>query len=131
MQIIKKVLVKQRITEKSQKMIKDKLEREKMQLEQEIQQLYYEKRNVQQASQISKKTIVERFEKEFENRKDKLQSLNFKIKQLELLPMGSEIVETEVEALVEVFEGMHWQEFMSEGVIILEDNIIVHIEDGR
>lgn len=131
MQIIKKVLIKQRITENSQKVLKSKLNQKRMQLEQEIQQLHFEQRKVQQASQISKHTIADRFKKELDSRNEQIQLLAFKLEQLDILPLDSEIVETEVEALVEVKEGMHWKEFMNEGVIVLEDNIIIRIEDGR
>lgn len=54
--------------------------------------------------------------------------IDFKIEQMEMLELGVEIVEDEVEALVEVTKGMNWEEIMSEQSIVIKDGIIVRID---
>ncbi|WP_284139927.1 MULTISPECIES: YlqD family protein [unclassified Virgibacillus] len=129
MKIIKKVQVKQIITEKSKKKLHDNFVHHKLRLEQECQQLLFEQRKLQNKTGVSKQEIIDRFQQEIKNRKEKIKLIEFKIEQLDMLSLGSEIVEGEVEALVEVEEGMHWHEFMGEQAIVLEDEVIIRIEE--
>ncbi|WP_156289042.1 YlqD family protein [Oceanobacillus salinisoli] len=128
MEILKKVLIKQIVTEKSKEKLKENFYKEKMRLEQECQQLLFEKRKLQNKSGISKQEITRRFQKEINKRREKIKLVDFKTEQLEMLELGSEILEKEVEALVEVSEGTHWDEIMSEQAIIIKDGVIVRID---
>ena len=48
---------------------------------------------------------------------------------METLELGSEIIEKEVEALVEVNVGSNWNEIMEEQIIVIKDDIVVRINE--
>src|SRR5699024_5526578 len=108
MKIISKVFVKQIVTEKSKEKLFTIFQDSKMRLEQECQQLLFEQRKLQSKKGVSKIEVENRFQKEIEKRKDKINEIGFKLEQLEVLEIGSEIIEKEVDALVEVGVGMQW-----------------------
>jgi len=126
--IIKKVQVKQIVTERSKKKLQDRFHHHKMRLEQECQQLLFEQRKLENKAILSKREINERFHQEISNRKEKMKLIDFKLEQLKMIEIGSEIIENEVEALVEVKEGTHWEEFMKEQAIVLKDDIVIRID---
>lgn len=128
MKIVKKILVKQIITEKSKEKIRANFHEQKMRLEQECQQLRFEKRKLQNKSGISKQEVKYRFQEEIDKRKKEIELIEFKEEQLELLDIGSEIVEGEVESLVEVSVGADWNTLMEKQAIIIKDNIVVRID---
>ncbi|GAA0612446.1 hypothetical protein GCM10009001_32080 [Virgibacillus siamensis] len=128
MQIIKKVLIKQIVTEKSKENLHKKFYDHKMRLEQECQQLLFEQRKLLNRSGVSKQELSQRFQQEIKNRKEKIKLAEFKIEQLDMLEIGSEITEKEVEALVEVTEGSHWEEILEETAIVIKDDIVVRID---
>lgn len=126
---MKKVLVKQIITEKSKEELKKNFTGHKMRLEQECQQLLFEQRKLQNKSGISKQEVYQRFQQEIKNRKEKMKLVDFKIEQLDMLEIGSEITEKEVEALVEVKVGSHWDQIMEETAIIVKDDVVIRIDE--
>ncbi|WP_164215439.1 YlqD family protein [Virgibacillus sp. YIM 98842] len=128
MKIIKKVVIKQIITEKSKLKLKRNFHNHKMRLEQECQQLLFEKRKLQNKSAASKQDIAHRFQQEINRRKEKIKLADFKIEQLDMLEMGSEIIEKEMEALVDVSVGSDWKEIMTEGAIVIKDDIVIRID---
>lgn len=128
MKIIKKTLVKQIITEKSKNKIKANFEDQKMQLEQECQQLLFEKRKLQSKAGISKQEVEHRFQEQIDKRKESIKLIEFKEEQLELLEIGSVIVEDEVETLVEVSVGMDFEALMKNEAIVIKDDIVVRID---
>ncbi|MFC4557092.1 YlqD family protein [Virgibacillus kekensis] len=129
MQIIKKVLIKQVVTEKSKAKLHKNFSDHKMRLEQECQQLLFEQRKLQNKAGISRQDLSQRFQQEIKNRKEKIKLAEFKIEQLDMLEIGSEITEKEVEALVEVKEGSHWDELMKEAKIVIKDDIVIRIDE--
>jgi formylmethanofuran dehydrogenase subunit C len=128
MNIMKKVVIKQVITENSKSALKEKFSNQIMRLEQECQQLLFEQRKLQNTKGISKQQLHNRFQQEIKKRKEKINVISFKIEQLEMLEIGSEIVEGEVEALVEVDVGTHWNELMEQTAIVIKDGIIIRID---
>lgn len=128
MKIIKKVLIKQIITEKSKEKLRINFEKQKMQLEQECQQLLFEQRKLSNKPGISKQELNHRFQTEIQKRKEEITLIEFKVEQLDMVEIGSEITESEVEALVEVNEGMHWNE-LNEQAIVIKDGIVVRIDE--
>jgi DNA polymerase III delta prime subunit len=44
-----------------------------------------------------------------------------------LLPIGSELEETKLDAIVEVKEGDSWEEFKSLQTILVKDGIVIEI----
>ncbi|HLR75616.1 MAG TPA: YlqD family protein [Virgibacillus sp.] len=129
MKIIKKVLIKQIITDESKRKIESTFNTKKMRLEQECQQLLFEQRKLQHQPGLSKRDVKERFQQEIERRKEKIEMIDFKLEQLEMLEIGSEIVEGEVDAFVEVQEGAHWDQVMGEQAIVIKDDIVIRIEN--
>jgi len=128
MNIIKKVLIKQVMTESSKDKMKQRFHQHKMQLEQECQQLLFEQRKLQNKSGLSKEEVRRRFQGEIKKRKDEIRLIDFKTEQLDMLPLGSEMIEREVEALVEVQVGMQWEALMEPSAIVVEDGVVVRIE---
>jgi|SRR5690625_70163 len=128
MKIIKKIVIKQIITENSKQTLKNNFNNHKIRLEQECQQLLFEKKKLQNKSATSKQNVAQRFQQEINKRKEKIKLADFKIEQLDMLEMGSEIVEKEVEALVDVSVGSNWKEIMTEGAIIIKDDIVIRID---
>ncbi|MFD1850405.1 YlqD family protein [Oceanobacillus bengalensis] len=128
MEIIKKVQIKQIVTEESKRKLKVDFQNHIMRLEQECQQLLFERRKLENKSGVSKQEIKQRFQKEINKRKEKISLIDFKLEQLEMLELGSEIVEKEVEALVEVTEGAHWNELMQGQAVVIKDGIVIRID---
>jgi len=126
--IIKKIQVKQIVTKQSKEKLKSNIIHQKMRLEQECQQLLFEQRKLENKAGISKQDIKSRFQQEVSQRQQNIKSIDFKLEQLEILEIGSEIIEREVEALVEVKEGAHWDEIMNDHAIIIKDNIVIRID---
>lgn len=129
MKIITKVQVKQILTLDSKNKLKQSFMEDKMRLEQECQQLLFEQRKLENKKALVKKEIAKRFQNEINNRKEKISLIDFKLEQLEILEIGSEIVEKEVEALVEVKEGTHWNELDNSRAIVIKDGIVIRIDE--
>lgn len=127
--MMKKVVVKQVITENSKERLQQKFSQEKQQLEVECQQLQFEQRKLMNKLQANKEVIKQRFEREISQRKDRKQMIDFTLEQLEELPIGSEVVEQEVDVLVPVEVGMNWEEMKQNKAIIVQDEIIVRIDE--
>jgi hypothetical protein len=126
---MKKVLVKQIVTEKSKAKLKTAFTETKMRLEQECQQLLFEQRKLQNKKRVPKSEVARRFQEEINSRKEKMGLIDFKLEQLDTLETGNEITEKEVEALVEVKEGTRWDKVMAEQAIIIEDDIVIRIDE--
>lgn len=129
MEIIKKVLIKQIVTENSKAKLKKKFTESQMRLEQECQQLLFEQRKLQNKTGVSKQEITQRFQQEINKRKEKIKMIDFKTEQLDVLENGSEIIEREVEALVEVEVGSHWVDMADEKAIVIKDDIVIRIDE--
>ncbi|MFD2208802.1 YlqD family protein [Virgibacillus halophilus] len=129
MNIIKKVLVKQIITDNSKRKLKRDFHEQILRLEQECQQLLFEQRKLQNKAGTSKQEINARFQQEIRKRKEKMKLVDFKIEQLDMLETGSEITETEVDALVEVKPGTDWNKVMASSAIIVKDDVVIRIDE--
>lgn len=128
MQIIKKILIKQVITERSKRSLRHKFMQENVQLERECQQLLFEKKKLQHKFEHSHPHLETRFQREIDHRKEKIKNNEFKIEQLDVLEIGSEIVEGEMDALVKVEIGANWKDLSATQSIIIEDDIVKKIE---
>lgn len=129
MQIIKRVNVKQVLTEKSKQKLRDTFEKEIAQLELESQQLLFEKRKLINKLASSKHSIDLRFEKEIRRRKDKKVLIEFKVEQLDLLQLNSEVIEKEVDTLVNVEIGSDWEAISKKQSIIIKDGTVIRIDN--
>jgi hypothetical protein len=129
MKIIRKTSVKQVITQKSKEMIQQKFEVQFQQLENECHQLQFEKRKLQSKKNLSPSDVNKRFQKEIERRQNKMKWLEYQLEQLDILPIGSEITESEVDEIVEVSVGDNWQDVMGDSrSITIEDGIVIRTE---
>lgn len=124
MKIIQKVVVKQVITEDNKDKLYKKFHLEKVKLEQECQHLLFEQRRLEKQTNTD---LSIRFESEVKNRQEKIALVDFKIEQLDILAVGSEIVEDEVDALVDIQVGSKW-DGPQQRAIIIEDDIVVRID---
>jgi ABC-type phosphate transport system auxiliary subunit len=129
MKIIRKTSVKQVITQKSKEMIQHKFEGQLRQLENECHQLQFEKRKLQSKKNLSPSDVNKRFQKEIDRRQNKMKWLEYQLEQLDILPIGSEITESEVDEIVEVSVGDKWQDIMGDSrSITIEDGIVIRTE---
>lgn len=129
MKVMREVLIKQIVTEKSKAKLESKFNQSQMRLEQECQQLLFEQRKLQNKSGVSKQEISQRFQQEINKRKEKMKLIDFKLEQLDTLIIGSEMIEKEVEALVEVEVGMHWDGMVNEKAIVIKDDVVIRIDE--
>lgn len=128
-EINKKVPIKLVVTEDSKEKIRKNFNNHKLRLEQECQQLQFEIRKLKNKSVNVRSDMETRFNQEIKNRQEKMKLLDFKIEQLDELKMGSEIVEKEVEALVEVEVGSDWNHIMKEQAIVIKDDKVIRIDE--
>ncbi|GAA0298943.1 hypothetical protein GGQ92_000183 [Gracilibacillus halotolerans] len=124
MKVIKKIKVKKIITTQLKAELNEEYEFKIFKLEQECEQLRFEKKKMLQQNPSKKIDITAKFEKEINSRKDHIKWYQYKQQQLDVLPIGSEIEDGEVEALIELKEGMNWDDLTKERTIMIEDGII-------
>ena len=127
MQLIQTVIVKQILTEKSKQKLLDKYFAGKLQMQKEYEQLQFELKKLEKAKKYQPSALKNHFEKELQKRHDKEKLYEFQIEQLHMLPLGSELKEKEVQALVDVQVGDVWDEGSGELTIIIRDGIIDEI----
>lgn len=127
MKIIQTVEVRQRLTEKSKQQLMQQFTAQKQQLEQQCEQLIFEQKRMERQTSFSPKQIKEKFEREMQVRRQKIAELDFLLEQLRILPIGSEIKEREVEAIINVQIGARWAPLKT---IVIEDGIVVDIREG-
>lgn len=125
--ILQTVVVKQVLTETSKQVLLSKFELEKSQLQKESEQLRFEMRKLEKAKKMTVNSFKNRFENEIHTRLEKIKLLDFKIEQLHMLPLGSELKEKECQAIVEVNVGDAWEDIQTEKTIIIKDGIVDEI----
>src|SRR5699024_1326569 len=129
MNVIKQILIKQVITENSKIKLEKKFKQEKSDLDLECKQLIFEKKKLQKERKSATHKIEQRFQIEIDNRKRKINQIDFKLGQLYQLPLGSEILESKMDSLIEVTTGMNWEKFQNETAIIIKDDIVLRIDN--
>jgi hypothetical protein len=127
MQLIQTVIVKQILTEQSKQKILNKYFAGKLQMQKEYEQLQFELKKLEKAKKYQASALKTHFEKELEKRLDKEKLYEFQIEQLHMLPLGSELKEKEVQALIEVNVGDDWEKVMGQHTIIIKDGKIEEI----
>lgn len=127
MKILQTVVVKQILTENSKRELLEKYQERKLQLQKESEQLHFELKRLEKTKKFQISSLKNHFEKEIQKRREKEKFLDFQIEQLELLPLGSELKEKEVQALVDVKVGDNWEEQIGHPVIVIQDGIITEI----
>jgi hypothetical protein len=130
MEIIQKVVVKQVLTEKSKELLIQKYSEKIEQLEKECAQLQFEQKKVEKEKKFSLAQVRAYFGKEIDKRREKIKQYEFQLQQLDLLPLGSEIKEQELETIVTVEIGDRWDEVAKGKTIVVKDGIIIDIREG-
>ncbi|KZZ83154.1 MULTISPECIES: YlqD family protein [Bacillaceae] len=125
MKIMQTVSVMQVLTENSRNKLQDGFNSNREQLLRECDQLYFQLKKLEKTN-ISNE-MRQQYKKEIEKRKDKIKMVDFQIDQLNTLPLGSELKEKEVQAIVELEVGNSWTSSITERSIIITDGIITEI----
>ncbi|MFQ3543355.1 YlqD family protein [Halobacillus rhizosphaerae] len=125
MQIIRRIPVKQVLTSNSRNLLKDRFDGRMKQLEKECHHLTFEQKKLEKKPGISKQEVERRFSREISRRKDQLRWIEQQLKQLEVLPDGSELETEDVEALLPVKEGDVWSEAVLDQKIVIKDGIVI------
>ncbi|MED3552215.1 YlqD family protein [Cytobacillus praedii] len=127
MKILQSVVVKQVLTEKSKLFLLEGYEKNKQQLIKECEQLKFELKKLEKTKKFQSNNLKIHFEKEIHKRQEKAKLLDFQIEQLHILPLGSELKEKEVNAIIDIEVGDCWKTVQSEKTIIIKDGIIDEI----
>lgn len=129
MKVLQTIIVKQVLTEESKGKIHQKYHSRKLQQQKECDQLRFELKKLEKSKKFSPETLKKHFEQEIKVHKEKIKLLDFQIEQLHILPLGSEIKETELQGIVDVNIGDQWDEFLSGKTIIVKDGIVTEIRE--
>jgi len=127
MRILQTVNVNQVLTMTSKAQLIDQYNGQSAQLQKEIDQLKFEMKRLAKTKKVQPLSLKTHFEKEVNNRSEKLRLLAFKIEQLEILPIGSELKEKEVQAIIDVELGDDWKELTKAKTIVVTDGIVTEI----
>lgn len=127
MKILQTVTVKQVLTEKSKQDLHNKYEQKKRQLKKECDQLLFELKKLERTKKYSTSGLKAQFDKEIEQRKEKIKLLDFQIEQLDMLPYGSELKDQDIQALVDINIGDNWNHIAKGKTIIIKDGIVSEI----
>jgi YlqD protein len=124
LKILQTVVVNQVLTEASKNKLLDKYKSKQVQIQKEIDQLKFEMKKLDKMKKFQPASLKVHFEKEVDKRQEKIKLLDFQMEQLEILPVGSELKEREVQALVEVEVGSNWDELIQTKTIVVKDGIV-------
>lgn len=127
MKILQNVIVTQVLTESSKNELLDKYKSKRLQLQKESEQLRFELKKLEKTRNMQPATLKSHFEKEINHRQEKIKLLEFQMEQLEILPVGSELKEREVQSLVDVQVGANWEELMKTRTIVIKDGVVSEI----
>lgn len=130
MKLVTNVSVVQVLTEASKEKLKMTFSSRIQQLEKEIGQLQFEKKRLEKKRKYPEYRLQQYFDREINNRKEKIELLEFQLEQLEILPPGSEIKEQDMQAIVDVQVGDHWENVLNGVTIVIKDGIITEIREG-
>ncbi|MRX70570.1 hypothetical protein GJU40_00115 [Bacillus lacus] len=124
MNILQKVTIKQILTENSKEKLLHSFIHKKEQLQKEYEQLHFQ---LKKAEGRQSPSLKRQFELERERKKEKIEIIDFQIQQLSILPIGSELIEQEKQAIIEVNVGDNWNEMNSEKTVVIKDGIVIEI----
>ena len=127
--VLQTVIVKQVLTEDSKRLLLEKYQRKKFQLEKEMEQLKFELKKQEKLKKLTPEMVKRHYDNDIKVRTEKIQVLDFHMEQLHMLPLGSELKESELQALVEIREGDSWEEFREERTILVKDGIVIEIRE--
>lgn len=126
MKILKNITIKQVLTEKSKEKLRTAFLDEKQQLHKECEQFRFEIKKYEKHIR-REYNYSEKMEKEIKVRQEKLKMIDFQLEQLDILPIGSELKESEVQALINVTVGDKWDGLNK--TIVIKDGFVHEIRD--
>ncbi|MBW8350471.1 YlqD family protein [Bacillus sp. IITD106] len=129
MRILQTIAVRQVLTEMSKYKLLKKYKDNKQQLKKECEQLLFEMKKLDRTRKYTPAGLKSQFDKEIDIRKEKIKLIDFQIEQLEMLPLGSELHDQDVQALIDIKVGDNWEEATKGKTIIIEDGIITEIRE--
>ncbi|MBS4177146.1 YlqD family protein [Lederbergia citrea] len=129
MKILQTVTVKQILTESSKKSLLNKYNHNKLQLKKECDQLLFELKKLERTRKYSSNGLKTQFDKELDKRKEKIKLIDFQIDQLDLLPLGSELKDQDVQALIDINIGDSWDDIIKGKTVIIQDGIVTEIRE--
>ncbi|MDP4169756.1 MAG: YlqD family protein [Bacillota bacterium] len=127
MKILQNVVVKQILTEKSKQKLLDQYHSRLQQLRKECEQLQFELKKLEKTKKFNQSDLTNHVAKEIAVRQEKARLSEFQIEQLHMLPLGSELKEKEVQAIIDVNVGDVWDEKTHQPSIVVKDGIIEEI----
>ncbi|MGM9924157.1 MAG: YlqD family protein [Bacillus sp. (in: firmicutes)] len=127
MKILQTITVNQVLTTASKNQLLEKYKSQYTQLQKEIDQLKFEMKKLEKTKKVQPMTLRKHFEKEISHRAEKIKLLDFQMEQLDILPIGSELKERDVEALIDVEVGSDWDELMKTKIIVVTDGKVTEI----
>ncbi|WP_280769007.1 YlqD family protein [Salipaludibacillus daqingensis] len=132
MEIIKKVVVKQILTEESRTKLKEQFLSRQYQITKELKQLEFvlHKKMKENKSTSYQTSLKESFNKEVAKRKDRLRQLELKLGQLDELDLGAELREGTIQMIEQVEEGDNWEEIMKGTEIVIKDGLVYELRQG-
>ncbi len=125
MKIIYPITVKQILTKNSKEKLIHKWQAKKEEMKQECDQLYFQLKKAEKTTK--NQSIISQYHQEINKRKEKMKLMEFKLQQIDMLPLGSELKEREVNAVIEVKEGDNWDQLLNEKTIVIEDGVVKEI----
>ncbi|CAM3700477.1 YlqD family protein [Mesobacillus zeae] len=127
MKVLQTIVVKQVLTDFSKQKLLDQYQERKLQLQKECDQLKFEMKRLEKSKKFPPESLKRHFDNEIRIHMEKIKLLDFQIEQLHILPLGSELRETELQAVVEVSEGDDWEEFLTGKTIVVKDGVVAEI----
>jgi hypothetical protein len=125
LEILQTVVIKQILTEKSKQELFEYFSGQILQLKKECEQLRFERKRME-SNKKSNHSTLHSFNEEIQARVEKIKMLEFRMEQLHILPLGSEIKHKEIQAITNVEIGDVWD--AKDKVIVIKDGIVVHIQ---
>ncbi|MBS4198932.1 YlqD family protein [Bacillus sp. FJAT-49732] len=129
MRILQTVSVKQVLTEMSKYKLLKKYKNNKQQLKKECDQLLFEMKKLERTRKFTQTGLKTQFDKEIAMRKEKVKLIDFQIEQLDLLPIGSELHDQDIQAIIDIKVGDNWEEITKGKTIVITDGIITEIRE--
>lgn len=122
--------MKQVLTDISKTELFNAFSEEKKRYEMECEQLDFERRKALKHNHKKNNPLITmRFNEEIQRRKEKVRTLDFQIEQLKLLPLGTEVVEKEIEMVSQIQIGDEWSHVVKPAEIVVKDGIVIEIRE--
>lgn len=129
MKILHNVSVKKILTEITKETMVKQLYEEKFQLHKECEQLLFEQKKLERMKKYSSVQLQAQFDKQIATRKEKIKIIEFQMEQIDLLPIGAELDDQDVQVMTEINIGDNWEKKVANKEIILEDGIVKEIRE--